>query len=87
ISDSGQFDKVEEEMSEFTSMIKSNVIQMMDAGVFKKIPADDMFFIYAYALSMRFIQPHLNELTSQSKIDDEELIKSHIDSMLKLFAP
>jgi len=57
----------------------------IDAGIIKDLPLDDLYYIYGNAITARFMLPQVNEWISGKANDDEEMIDSHVNTIMSLF--
>ena len=53
-------------------------------GIGANIPVEDLYFIFSGALQRRFLRPDVNEMITGRRVDDEAIIESHTNAIVRL---
>ena len=52
-------------------------------GIGANIPVEDLYFIFSGALQRRFLRPDVNEMITGRRVDDEAIIESHTNAIVR----
>jgi len=83
--DSPQCAFIQDHIFNFAKIVKMELKAGIDAGIIKDLPLNDLYYIYANAITARFMVGQVNEWISGKENDNEELIDSHANTIITLF--